>query len=874
MAAGHARAQRPRGSPLAKFILSHNAQILALWERAVRRLPTARELPEPVLLDSVPQLLDSIVQAIADRVTPDNDVPPKFVEKHALQRLETGFDLAQVVAEYSLLRDAILELWEQEPISFLDRVAARVLHRAIDQAISLSVERFTHAQIRAARALDRIATASLESHDLDDLLRRFLLVFTETMPAVDTAAILLRTDDRLTVRAAVGLEREVEVGFSLKMGEGFAGKVAAERRPLFLKSAATDPLVKSDVLRERGVRALYGVPLIENNAVVGVAHIGSVTAYDFSDEDRRMVASLASRATAAIYQQMLRHDAESRAAELRAVIESIPDALYIANRTRITTANRRGLELLGVKALEDGPTEHVDILRRLDAHDPATGEPIREGGFPRAFAGDTSVREMAIVRADGEKRIIRSVVAPIQMGGRVDLVVSVTTDITDAKRYERERAELLAREREARARAESAEAGQRFLSEATAILGSSLDYEKTLERIAALAVPWLADWCSVDLIADDGKLRTVSLTHADPAKLEAARKLAERYAVRADAPFGAPEVIRTGQAQLSADIPDDVLVRVAQNDEHLAILRELGLTSYIVVPLAAHDRVVGAISLATGRESGRRYGPSELEIATHLGRRAGLAIQNARLYREAQQAVRLREQVLAIVSHDLRNPLGAAKLAADALLKPARGQPEPRVSRHAETIRRSASRMNHLIGDLLDMASIHVGKLKIERRAQPAQALVHEAVEPYEPMAVEQGIRFTIDADVGDLYVECDRERVLQVFSNLLGNAFKFCRRGDQIHVRAQPDANDIRFEVVDTGPGIPLDERQHIFEPYWSAERHGKKGTGLGLFIARGIVEAHGGRLWVDTEPGRGTTFFFTLPIAPRARDGGASPV
>ena len=133
-------------------------------------------------------------------------------------------------------------------------------------------------------------------------------------------------------------------------------------------------------------------------------------------------------------------------------------------------------------------------------------------------------------------------------------------------------------------------------------------------------------------------------------------------------------------------------------------------------------------------------------------------------------------------------------------------------------------------------------------------------------MAVEQGIRFTTDVDVGDLHVECDRDRVLQVFSNLLGNAFKFCRRGDQISVRARPDANDIRFEVADTGPGISSDERQHIFEPYWSAARHGKKGTGLGLFIARGAVDAHGGRLWVDTEPGRGTTFFFTLPIAPRA--------
>jgi PAS domain S-box-containing protein len=866
MTAGHAHLEGQCAAPLAKFILSHKVQILALWEEAVRRLPTAQELPKPVLLDSVPQLLDSIAQAIADRVTPDKDVPPQFVEAHAFQRLDTGFDLRQVVDEYSLLRDAILELWEREPV--LDRSAARILHRAIDQSISLSVERFTQAQIRAARALDRIATASLESQDLDDLLRRLLLVLTETMPAVDTAAILLRADDALKVRAVVGLEPDLEHGFSVKIGEGFAGKIAAERRPLFLKSAATDPLVKSEVLRARGVRALYGVPLIDNGEVVGVAHVGSLTAYDFSDEDRRMVASLASRATAAIYQQMLRRDAESRAAELRAVIESIPDAVYIADRTRITTANRRGLELLGISSLADVPMEHGEIWRRLRARDPTTDEEIRqvEGGFARAFRGETSIRELSIVRSDGERRIVRSAVAPIESGGTIDLAVSVTTDVTETKRYENERAELLEREREARARAESAEAGQRFLSEATAILASSLEHEKTLERITALAVPSLADWCSVDLVGADGKLRTVSIVHADPSKREIARELAERYSVRPDAPYGAPEVTRTGRPQLTSDIPDELLVRIAHNERHLAILRELGLASYIVVPLSVQDRVFGALSLATGRASGRRYGPAELELATHLGQRAGLAIENARLYREVQDAVKLREQVLAVVSHDLRNPLGVVRVAADGMLRRARDWHEPLLTKNAETIRRSTSRMEHLIGDLLDMARIHAGKLKVERRPHPVDALVHEAVEAYDATAVEQGIGLRTDVDVGGLYADCDRDRILQVFSNLLGNALKFCWRGDEITVRARPDADEIRFEVSDTGPGIPADERAHVFEAYWSAERRGKKGTGLGLFITRGVIEAHGGRLWVESEVGRGTTFVFTLPIAHRA--------
>ncbi len=714
----HARKDEQGQPALGNLILTRKSEILALWERAVRSLPVTRELPRPVLLDSVPRLLEAIARVIGERSLADCELPANLVEEHAFHRLQSGFDLGRVVVEYSLLRDAILELKQSDPTAVVDPGGVRILHRAIDRAISLSVERFAEAQGRGERALERIAEASLESRDLDDLLRRLVVVVVEAVPAVDTAAILLREDRLLRVRAAVGLEREVELGFTIPVGEGFAGQIAAERRPGFLASAATDPLVKSRVLRERGIQALYGVPMLEGETVIGVIHVGSLTAHDFSEDDRRLVRSLASRATAAIHQQTLR------------------------------------------------------------------------------------------------------------------------------------------------ARAEDAEAGQRFLSEATAILASSLQYEKTLERITALAVPQLADWCAINLLTPDGKLRTVGLAHIDPNKLASARLLAERYPARADAPFGPPEVIRSGKAQLSADLPDELLVAVARDAEHLRILRELALGSYIVVPISAHGDVFGALSLAMGRSSGRRYGPAQLAIAEHLGRRAGLAIENARLYREAQQAARLREQVLAIVSHDLRNPLGAAKLAADMVTKRAQADHDPLLAKQGQTIQRAAGRMERLIGDLLDMSSIHVGKLSIDARPQPADALLQEAAEIQEPIANEHGIRFTVDRLVADLSVQCDRQRILQVFANLLGNAFKFCQPGDRVRLSAQRAGDDVRFEVADTGPGIPPEERRHIFEPYWSTERDGKKGTGLGLFITHGVIEAHGGKIWLESEPGQGTKFFFTLPM------------
>jgi signal transduction histidine kinase len=231
-----------------------------------------------------------------------------------------------------------------------------------------------------------------------------------------------------------------------------------------------------------------------------------------------------------------------------------------------------------------------------------------------------------------------------------------------------------------------------------------------------------------------------------------------------------------------------------------------------------------------------------------------------RMEDELTLAIRSRDDVLAIVSHDLRNPLGAIELTATMLLTNA-GNDE-RTTHQLELIRRAASSTKRMIQDLLDSVVIQAGRLAIAARPEPAAALVQEVIDRHESLAAEKGISIAPEGKLDHVAVLCDRERVLQVFSNLVGNAIKFGRSGDTITIGGEVAGDSVRFSVADTGPGIARDRIAQLFDPYWSAPEHAARGTGLGLYIAKGIVEAHDGEIWVESTPGRGTRFLFTLPL------------
>jgi PAS domain S-box-containing protein len=426
-------------------------------------------------------------------------------------------------------------------------------------------------------------------------------------------------------------------------------------------------------------------------------------------------------------------------------------------------------------------------------------------------------------------------------GGRPRRMLGTALDITEPKQNE---------------------ADQQFLLDASRAVAGSIDYEKTLATVAQLAVPAFADWCGVE-IRRGGDSALLQVAHTNPAKVALVRELRRRYPPDPDSPVGVPHVIRTGQPELYQHISDEMLVQAAQSPEHLALLRGLGLRSLMILPLIGRNQVLGAVTFGSA-ESGRRYTQHDLLLAEDLARRAAAAIDNALLFSQAEAAVRSREEVLAIVSHDLRNPLGvigmSAQLLGDRLAALEQSAP---LCKLVDTIGRSVTRMVHLITDLLDTASIQGGRLSIERSQQAAESIVREVLDTHEPMAIDKGLALERRCRPGDLAISCDRERVLQVFANLLGNAIKFCQPGQRIAIDCERAGTALRFAVSDTGPGIANEDLARIFEPYWSARQHAAKGTGLGLYISRGIVEAHGGRMWAESHVGAGSTFYFTLPVA-----------
>jgi signal transduction histidine kinase len=399
----------------------------------------------------------------------------------------------------------------------------------------------------------------------------------------------------------------------------------------------------------------------------------------------------------------------------------------------------------------------------------------------------------------------------------------------------------------------------KLLAEAGEVLGASLDDAETLRNLARLAVLELADWCVVDVAEDNGRIRRVAVAHRDPER-QALVEMLLRYAPAGDRGHVSREAWQAHRASLIDQIDETVLDDVALDDTHRAVLRQLDPGSCMVVPMVARKRLLGVLVLAADRDR-RTFDERDLALATELGRRAAVAVDNARLYRVAQDAALARQRVLGIVAHDLRSPLHGVIIAADMLLHYLEDDPNPAHRRSAQAILREASRMNRLIQDLLDVRALDSGGLTVECRSIGAAVIAEDAFSRFRDHAQAAEIDFRLDASANLSHVSADPVRVGQVLSNLIDNALKFTPRGGRVTLAAHACPNGVRFIVSDTGPGIPADQHDRVFAPFWQIQKSDRRGAGLGLSIARGIVAAHGSRIELDSRAGEGATFSFVLP-------------
>ena len=443
------------------------------------------------------------------------------------------------------------------------------------------------------------------------------------------------------------------------------------------------------------------------------------------------------------------------------------------------------------------------------------------------------------LRKNGEEFPADAAISKLEVGGTKELIVDLR-DVTEQKRRECE---------------------QKLLADVGAVLSATLDYEDTLRNVAHVAVADLADFCIVNVTIDEQDAPRLRVASRDPEKAWICKLLAEVQLDRSR-PYLAKAVFESKRPLLMEHVTSDTVRSVAQSEEHLTALLALDPKSVILVPLSVHGRMLGVIALVSCTES-RAYGPSDMRLATEFALRSALAIENARLYSKVNQAIQARDDVLGIVAHDLRNPLGTI-LMQTHLLRRSEAEPERGSRRPAEVIERAANRMNRLIKDLLDVTRMEAGRLPLEQGRLSAAQVICESVDAQKSLAESASIELRCDCDV-ELQalpdVWGDHDRLLQIFENLIGNAIKFSNSGGHIAVGAMSRDRDVLFWVADTGPGIAPEALPHVFDRFWQAGQAKRTGAGLGLPIVKGLVEAHGGRVWVESDPGHGSTFFFTVP-------------
>ncbi len=404
----------------------------------------------------------------------------------------------------------------------------------------------------------------------------------------------------------------------------------------------------------------------------------------------------------------------------------------------------------------------------------------------------------------------------------------------------------------------------RFLSESSAALADLSDYESTLRKLAHLAVPGFADLCAVDIQRDDESVHRLALIQRNAALDALTEEILQTHPPLATDQYGAMRVLRSGESVWHRVVSDDFLRKIAQSERHLDWLRLLRPRSYMCVPVRSQRSAVGALTFVT-TESGREYDEMDLRVAEDLAHRAAIAIENATLVSTLKDADRRKDEFLAMLAHELRNPLAPIRNAAHIVR--ARAPQTPELTWATQVIERQVHQMTRLVDDLLDVSRINSGKIRLHPERITMESVIDDVVETSQPQISGQGHRLEVMKPGEPTYVNADPVRLGQILFNLLDNAAKYTERGGQISLVLTADAEWAEVRVSDTGVGIAKEMLTRIFEMFTQLDRsldRTQGGLGIGLMLVRRLVEMHGGTVYALSEgAGRGSEFVVRLPRA-----------
>ncbi|MCU1349853.1 MAG: Sensory box histidine kinase, partial [Acidobacteria bacterium] len=675
-----------------------------------------------------------------------------------------------------------------------------------------------------------------------------------TLWLVDEQAGILRcTDFWAGANSDVEISRELCSGQTMQRGEGLPGRVWESAQPVWIPEFRGDEFRRSPLAARAGMIGAFAFPITHEGHVNGVLEFFSRRHREPDQALLPVMALIGAQIGDYIARRRTAVALRESEERYRVVSETAQDAIFtIDSNSNILFCNRAVERLFGWK-----PEELVG--RNLEIIIPESLRPSHHRGIERFLrTGEKHIPwngvELPALHKSGREVPVEISFGVWREGGRT-IFTGFARDITERQRARAELQQTLELEQQARSEAESArgqlerraEEEESFRHLASALTGAVEMTEVLYEITNRATLVTRADGVYVErIIADDGEVEVVSaFGRGTPAR-----------GTRVPFPGSMTEEIIKGRMPV-------ILTDMQRLGKAMApyLVESCPQCQVLVTPLIADNEPLGALVLLNSRQSGRTFGDADMIRARTLGDLASLALRRVRLMEEereareaAETAVQVRDETLGIVSHDLRNPLTKIALSADLL-------PEADAEERGEliaTIRLAASQATRLIQDLLDVARVEAGAFSVEMKPLSASWLVASACESHEPLAAQKRQKILCSAPADLPEICADRDRMLQVFGNLIGNAMKFTPEGGAIHVSASPRGNDVLFMVRDSGPGMPLSDLRNVFRPYWQAKKTAHMGAGLGLAIVRGIIEAHGGAVWADNAPGGGAQFSF----------------